>query len=56
MFFFTYILCVECNVLYSWGPNVQARGAPNHLAPALGTGPPEPRGPMQLHRLKVGPD
>jgi len=28
MFLFTYILCVKCNVLYSWGPNVQARGGP----------------------------
>jgi len=28
MFLFTYILCVKCNVLYAWGPNVQARGGP----------------------------
>jgi len=26
MFLVTYILCVKCNVLYTWGPNVQARG------------------------------
>jgi len=27
--------CVKCNVLYIGAPNVQARGAPNYLAPAL---------------------
>jgi len=25
MFLFTNILCVKCNVLYSWGPSVQAQ-------------------------------
>jgi len=35
MFLFAYVLCVECSVLYSWGPNVQARGGANHLASAL---------------------
>ena len=30
-----YYLCVKCNVLYSWGASVQARGGPNHLVPAL---------------------
>jgi len=26
---------MQCNVQYIAGPNVQVRGAPNHLAPAL---------------------
>jgi len=36
MSLFIYILCVKSNVSYIGVPDVQARGGPNHLAPARG--------------------